>query len=420
MSAPRERDRLRGFDAVRGLAAVAVVALHAAYPYALAPLPGLVWPVPLDEPSRFADACFWAIEGFVMPLFFTLSGYFLARSLVRQRPGAVLAGRSRRLVISFWTVGIVILGIDLLIWTAGFALTGQATWKDFRRMKFGPAIDDHLWGPGHLWYLEYLWVLCATTCVATWVWRGTARQIRPILQLPPRLTRAVGRFEAPAFLACLLVLAAAVYVTLGFHPEIVLGFQHHFIVPAWPKLVHGGLFLLLGVALFRSGDAVEAVRRFAPAWLAVALISFAAALPEIRRAMVEATSSSFEPVLGLFLTVYAVAAVLGLLGAGVRWLEEPNARLERLAAASFWIYVAHHPICGLLQLALRPFAIPPAVKFGLVTVAAMALCLFSYRVLVENGAVGRMLDGEWPWRAFRKPAGVGPRPAPAVPVRKAA
>lgn len=407
---------MHGFDAVRGLAAVAVVALHAAYPYALAPLPGLVWPVPLDEPSRFADVCFWSIEGFIMPLFFTISGYFLARSLARQRPGAVAAGRSRRLVVAFWTVGIVILAFDLLIWTAGFVMTGQATWNDWRRMKFGPAIDDHLWGPGHLWYLEYLWILCAAVCLGRAVWEATVRQLGPVILFSPLWTRAVEAVESPRFLPSSLGLSIAVFLILGFHPEIVFGFQHHFIVPAWPKFVHGGVFMLLGAVLFRSAGAIEAVRKAAPFTLAAAAGSFIMLLPRVRETMTAGTGGRFDAVLGGLLAAYAVAAVLGCLGAGLRWLDRPVPPLDRLAAASFWVYIVHHPICGLLQLALRPVALPSPVKFVLVTAATLGLCVFTYRRFVENGAAGRLLDGEWPWQAFRRHQ---PAPSPA-PLGKAA
>src|SRR5690606_7897309 len=117
-------ERLHGFDAVRGLAAVAVVALHAAYPYIVAPMPGLVWTVPVDDPSWLCDTVFWWIEGCVMPLFFTLSGYFLARSIARQSAREFLAGRTRRLLLPMATIGLAVLTLDLQVWAYGLISTG--------------------------------------------------------------------------------------------------------------------------------------------------------------------------------------------------------------------------------------------------------------------------------------------------------
>jgi peptidoglycan/LPS O-acetylase OafA/YrhL len=409
--AARQGDRLHGLDAVRGLAAVAVIALHASYAYALAPMPGLVWPVPVDEPSRFADACFWAVEGFVMPLFFTLSGYFLARSLSRQSPLAVAAGRTKRLLVPLLTVGIAILAADLLIWTVGFVLTGRATWNDLRRMKFGPAIDDHLWGPAHLWYLEYLWILCVGVCLAAWLWGGAVRAVGA--RLPARGTTG----PLAGWLGVVSLVAAAA-VLLGFHPEIVLDFQHHVIVPAWPKLLHAGIFLLLGAVLHRSGEVLEAARKGAPFLLAGAVGLFASFLPAARETVHRGMPEGFDGLLGGLLALYAVLATLGCVGAGLRWLDRPNPWLARLAAASFWVYMFHHPVVGGLQLALRSVEVSSAVKFAVAFGGTVGVCLLTFWWFVEGKAIGRMLDGELPWRAFRRTE-AEPVPEP-VPVRKAA
>ena len=165
----RPAERLAGFDAVRGLGAVAVVVLHAAYGYSHIRMPGLIWPVPLDEPSRAAHAAFWWIEGCIMPLFLTVSGYFLARSLERQTPGDVLRGRTARLLRPMLTLGLLVLVLDTQIWTAGLVATDRATWREFLRLKFIPPIQNHFWGPGHLWYVEYLWLICAAVCVGAWL-----------------------------------------------------------------------------------------------------------------------------------------------------------------------------------------------------------------------------------------------------------
>ncbi|HEX6987667.1 MAG TPA: acyltransferase family protein, partial [Planctomycetaceae bacterium] len=262
MRTPEPKDRLHGFDAVRGLAAVAVVALHASYAYALFPLPGLVWPVPLDEPSRLADAAFWWIEGSVMPLFFVLSGYFLARSLARQTPGDVLAGRTRRLLLPMATVGLAVLAFDLHVWAFGLIATGRATVEHYREMKFPPAIQADLFGPAHLWYVEYLWLLCGIVCGVTWIMRGLGSDGRVLTpRTPGRSPQRKGGRAAACGFAALLVASAA--VLLSFHPEVVLGFQHGWL-PDPAKFAHAGVFLLLGMLLQRNGGLTDLTRRLTP------------------------------------------------------------------------------------------------------------------------------------------------------------
>ena len=75
---------------------------------------------------------------------------------------------------------------------------------------------------------------------------------------------------------------------------------------------------------------------------------------------------------------------------------------------------------GLFQIALRPVPLPAAVKFGLVFAATLTICLFTYRWFVEGRAIGRLLDGEWPWRALRRPEPAVLSFPEAAPVREAA
>ncbi len=401
-----EHDRLHAFDNVRGLAAVAVVALHASYAYARFPLEGLVWPVPLDEPSPVANAIFWAIEGSVMPLFFTLSGYFLARSLSKQSAGKVLAGRTRRLLVPMTTVGFAVLAVDLHVWVLGLVSTDRATIREYRRMKFTPDIQAELFGPAHLWYIEYLWLLCIAVCGATWL-RDRFRK-RHITRPDTWRTSNACSFAALFAAACALLIWA---------PQIVLGFQHGWL-PDAGKLGHAGVFLLFGVLLERSPWLVRVSRSAAPYVVVVAAGTFIAMQPQLHRVM-QSPAASENILFGALLAVFAVTATFGQIGAGLRWLNDHQPALSRLAAASFWIYLVHHPLVGLCQIAMRPVSLPPILKFISVLAMTLTLCLWSYERFASRGALARLLDGEWPWQAFRTPV---PAQAPAMEpaVRKAA
>lgn len=408
--APVRADRQHGFDAVRGLAAVAVVALHVAYPYIFFPMPGLVWVVPVDEPNRLADAVFWWIEGSVMPLFFTLSGYFLARSLARQTPRGVLAGRSRRLLLPMATIGFGVLTVDLHVWAFGLISTGRATFREYLRMKYPPEIQANLWGPAHLWYVEYLWLLCLLVCAA--VWLGQFIRNRTTAELP-RTARPI--FIAVGFAA----LVGATVLVLSRSPAIVLGFQHGWL-PDPAKFFHSAIFLTFGILFALSGRITEWTRSAAPLSLLAAGGIFVALLPRIHETLDAGRADQFDPVLGLLLALFAMTATLGHIGAGLRWLDRPNPLLARLAAVSFWVYLVHHPVLGALQILARPLPLPPVVKFVVIFAATMGICLVTYRRLVEGRAAQRLLDGEWPWRAFGRTEPVVVRLPEQSPLRRAA
>jgi len=400
-----EHDRLHAFDNVRGLAAVAVVALHASYAYACFPLAGLVWPVPLDEASSIANVIFWGIEGSVMPLFFTLSGYFLARSLAKQSPGRVLASRTRRLLVPMTTVGLAVLAVDLHVWVLGLVSTERATIREYRRMKFAPEIQGDLFGPAHLWYIEYLWLLCAVICSATWI---RERLQRSQLSQPNTWNRTSTAFGFAA-------LSTAACGLLTWAPQIVLGFQHGWL-PDAAKLAHAAVFLLFGVLLQRSRRLVEFVRKSSPYVVIVAFGALAALLPQLQGAT---RSQQQNVAFGVLLALFAVTATFGQIGAGLRWLNHHQPSLSRLAAASFWIYLVHHPLVGLMQIAMRQVSLPPIVKCVSVFAIVLMVCMWSYERFASQGALARLLDGEWPWQAFRTPV-AAEAPAEARPLRKAA
>ncbi len=69
-------ERLPAFDALRAAAMLAVVSLHAAIPYMTLRLPDLAWHVYDPASHPFFDRLFLWIQGFAMPVFFTLSGFF--------------------------------------------------------------------------------------------------------------------------------------------------------------------------------------------------------------------------------------------------------------------------------------------------------------------------------------------------------
>ena len=156
--------RLPGFERVRAGAMLLVVAFHAALPYASAELPGLLWAVPVHgEVGRpagvLADPLFWAAEAVIMPLFFGMSGWFSGSLGSRKSSEEFVAGRVRRVLVPLCVGVVTVVGLSLVIWSVGFPLTDRATWREFRRFNFPGPIRDTLWGPAHLWYLEYLFLL---------------------------------------------------------------------------------------------------------------------------------------------------------------------------------------------------------------------------------------------------------------------
>jgi len=383
--------RRPGLEALRAWATVLVVVLHAAVPYAAAPMPALTWPVRHPEPSLVVDAVFWGIAVMIMPLFLWLSGYGAAQSLT-GKPQEFLSSRWRRLGWPLIGAAAVLLPLELYVWLIGWALDGQIPWTKLRSLKLG-TYHENLWGLSHLWYLEYLLIY------STLLWAGQ-RSMSP--RVRSLCVRCVGQ---PMF----LFLAAA--TVLWFAPEVVVGFQHGFLpIPA--KFLFSGLFFAAGVAAARTPSRP-------PLPLGLTLFSsgalLLAILPLIHRQVA-------TPLMGLDRLCLACGlAVLVVLITSTIWDAAWNSnavispRVRQLAQASFWIYLLHHPLVAIGHIALRPTAWSALTQTILVTAGTLVVSLFSYEMFVRESWLGAFLGGRSAVRTLPRPV-----PAATVPERRAA
>ncbi len=393
--------RWEGLDALRGIAAVLVVMLHAAMPYLHRPMPGLVWAAQ-DVPSPVVDALCWAIEGFIMPLFFLQAGFFAAGLHNRLGEKEFLKHRARRLLVPMAFACVVILPADLYIWAAGFLCDGRCTWTQFRRLNFDRALRADLFGFSHLWFLEYLFLLCVGLAAA-----GLFRRRFPRMRLP---ANGLVRFAA----GC-----AVVAGVLVIEPGVVVGFQHAFL-PVLPKFLHSAAFFSLGIWLHGGETRRERIVAWSPAMLVAALVVFSISLPKIHQHQEAPLLAESRVGLGLLLAFYAVTMSLGLFGLFLGWVRRTPPTLKRLADASFWIYLVHHPLVGLIQIDLIRSSLAPEWKFLAVTGLTLLLTIASYEAFVRNGWLGVLLNGS---RGTTAPATLPARvPAiePAVENRAAA
>jgi peptidoglycan/LPS O-acetylase OafA/YrhL len=87
---------------------------------------------------------------------------------------------------------------------------------------------------------------------------------------------------------------------------------------------------------------------------------------------------------------------LGIIGSAERFAErlEPRSRGWRaigfLAAASFWVYLVHHPLVALLHLDLKLLApaAPAEIKWAVSLIGALTLSLVSYQLLIRDTRLG--------------------------------
>ena len=196
------RHRSRGIMASTHCAAtmLLVVVLHAALAYSRIPIPNLIWVVRDPAAHWSFDLLSWWTLGISSP-FFLMSGFFAADLYAARGPGTFLVNRVKRIVVPFLVGGSIILPATFLVWVAGWMISGQCSLREFLRMRFhARGFQHNLYGPAHLWSLEYLVVMLA----AYWYPAESARHPPMAVGVgvsPGGLGRPTSRFSMAAVLA---------------------------------------------------------------------------------------------------------------------------------------------------------------------------------------------------------------------------
>lgn len=314
-----------------------------------------------------------------MPLFFFLSGFFTLGLLQRMTLPEFVHHRYRRVLLPLLFSIVVILPLDFYVWGVGLVLDGRASWRKLQSLKFNEEISQDLWGLSHLWYLQYLFLFSLLLAGGWLLWNRVTRN-------------STDRTRLTLVRIATAILPIASVGVLLLEPEVVIGFQHSwFPVPA--KFVYCSLFFGGGVVLCSSPRWIEKLKR---ASIPMLVVSVPLAVVMIRlthdwfRVGFEANTGRLY---AATTAAFAWLTLSGLCGVFLKITRPLPASIRNLSAASFWIYLFHHPIVGLLQTLLAQTSLPAIVKFGIVTSTTMAICLVSYRVCVQNTWVGRLLTG---------------------------
>lgn len=409
-------DRNHTWDWVRAIAALLVVLLHSAVAYLRYPVPGLAWPTQ-DGSSRWVDGVFWSIEIMIMPLFLVMAGFLAWQSLQHRGPNNLFRTRARRLVPPLLFGCLVILPLDLYIWIDGWVIDGIVPLRKMRSLKLAPELSEDLWGLSHLWFLPYL--LTYVGLLAAWA--AASQRFRPVR----RTTQWLARRSPQEWVAALFLAASTILLV---RPEVVWGFQHAFL-PIPSKWAYCALFFAAGgLVANRDGQLrslVAARRRLAPIGIAtgmgallmgywhlagpipsdhfntrdhfVALDTFSVGVGTTVNTSLAQSSLAEQPFAAALLAglTVATAAIASLVAIGVAGsIKRPlPAAIRFLSAASFWIYLVHHPLVGLLHIDLKYLmpGVSPELKFTVCSVLAIAISSASYQIAVRRTRFGNWL-----------------------------
>lgn len=361
--AERSGTRIHSMDALRASTMLLLVPVHAAQ---LSAVNG--------HEGAWATVIYWTVHVFRLPLFFAMSGFFLALLLTHKGLGETARNRTLRIVAPLLVGLVTLMPLTLfLAQEAGVALSNDGV----------PVGSPFTFEPGFLWFLWYLLIV-----------DGVAISL---YLAAPRLVRAAGarlRDLLARPLGGILLLAAPTAAALWPEASWTVASPTDSYLPELTTLAYYGLFFGLGATLFAHRELVVKAGRNAWRWAGCAL---AASLPAALLFTLHNTAAGANPLVhGAALLVYAIAtwaALIALVGLADRYLHRARPRVRYMADASYWIYLSHLPAMVLAVALAGAISLGTVPAFLLATAAALSFSLLTYPLFVRYTAVGRVLNG---------------------------
>ena len=383
--------RFHGLDAMRGITMMLVVVLHAALAYVVVPIPNLIWVIRDPAAYRALDLLCWWTLGISSP-FYLMSGFFAADLVQSRGLRAFVTSRAKRILGPFVAAGVTILPITFFIWVGGWLISGQCTPREIGRMKFhAKGFQENLYGPAHLWSLEYLAVMLIAYVLVLvlarriqWPFRRLDFKTDWVRDLPASPWRPLF-FAVPTA----LVLWAG-HRHLGI--DAMLDRANSFLPDPF-RLLHNSLFFVVGVMLHQLRGGLERLARWGWTYVVLSGPVFACRALLLQQDLVQPLTGPAEATLAATGALFAWLITFGLLGLSLGVFHRPRRALSYLADSSYWVYLCHLPLVGLLQVDLLPVRAPAAIKFVVVFTVTMAVCLSSYQVMVRHTFLGLWLHG---------------------------
>jgi ABC-type multidrug transport system ATPase subunit/peptidoglycan/LPS O-acetylase OafA/YrhL len=392
------QERLHALDAVRALALLSGIVLHATMSFFL--------PIPAHDVSQSAtlNVVFFLIHTWRMTTFFIVAGLFARLVIARRGTRGFIADRAKRILVPL-LVGWIIL-IPLTIGAVIWGVTRSAAPATVAAVSQTSVVPAGAFPLAHLWFLYYLCIFY----VAMLAVRGIAIKVDPAGHAARVLDRGaralLSSYAAP------VILAVPIFAVLGFNQQIaVLGgipTPDTTLVPQIPALVGFGTAFTVGWFLHRQLDLLGQLRK---RWLGqlVVGIALSIACQTVPGIKLGTTAVWFGHSLTSSTPLYAACYLLsswywsfGIIGAALRFCDGESAVRRYLADSSYWLYLAHLPIVFFLAAAFAKVPWSWAIKFPLILAITMTVLLASYHYLVRSTWLGEFLNGRRYPRAKRE------------------
>jgi len=369
-----------GLSALRGLAMLLGITLHASVAYLPTQMDGLIWVV-TESPAFICDLMFWWVHAWRLPLFFFLSGFFAKLTMDRRGLREFTKHRIRRLLIPYVVAVYTICPAVYLIFSGGWYLTGQCTLEQMLPyVPFPSELQSQIFGPAHLWFLQDLLIMSGMYLYVVYAFTGGT----------PLAKAAEWTTPVPWWIPMVLAIPSGLLLWGDLSPVIAIN-NTFFVDPA--RLLYYSLFFIGGLASCRNRSWFVLAVGFPRIHLLLSLPFSVLYMWLLRSGTIDIESLHGRLIFGLTTGLVAWLTVYGLMGYFLYCWRSDNAVVRYVADSSYWIYLCHLPIVAAMHLSLHWLELPAVMKFLITAAATLVIGFVSYQGLVRYTIIGRYLHG---------------------------
>ena len=378
--------RYHGLDALRGMAMLLGIVLHAALPYM--PNVEAFWPAD-ESSSHVINTIFQFIHIWRMPLFFILAGFFA---------NLIISKKSWR---SWWGNRFLRIALPIIVFFPVMSLTLPWIFKYGKTGDFIFFYSD-VGQPFHLWFLWQLMIFVISTAI-----------FRLPYLLGVGVLKALNRIglgfignvfgESKSVLSSILFRSRFPIVFIILCSVINLPTQGELIV----NPIASGLYFVIGYSLYGNASLFTFLKAHWRRYFLAGLVAFTLyMILESKNLVTDIYSTDMkgdeylkaisEPFAIIIVSVKIICGVLfsyAFIGLAEKRFGAYNPRLRFISDGAYWMYLIHLPIVTFITFFMFNFHMPIEIKFLIAIVMTSIICLGTYKYFVRSTPIGILLNG---------------------------
>ena len=364
-------ERFHGLDAVRGIAMLLGIVIHASLPY-IEGLPKGLWPSDKNT-SNIIAIIFEFIHIWRMPIFFIISGFFA--NLVITRKSLIIWWKNRflRLVLPAM-IFFPIMSLTIP-WIFKYGYTGN--------INFFFSNEGQ---PHHLWFLYHLFIFVLFSIFIKFfglIIYKFFKQINLIVVVDifNTVKSFLGRHIFDSRFPVLMILVFLIF-NLYTGAELI------------SNPLASGLYFLFGYRLYKNNLLFDFIKSnwkyYLIGGLTVTIIFF----------ILNTQVSNFakEDVRWIPWVILKISSAVLLsfsfIGLAEQKFSNLNPIVRFISDSSYWVYLIHLPLVAFITFFMLKITIFAELKFLIAIILTSAICLVTYKYFVRSTIIGILLNGK--------------------------